>query len=477
MRNLRIAIDIDNTLLNYEDLFDQAAKLENLHINETAKNDIKKYIRNDQSNWPELWVRIQGQCYGNLISEAPYYKDALSTIGKLINDGHEIELVSHKSKNSLCGRFNLHKACLDRIENDFKTINFFEKRKEKIDYINSKNFDYIIDDLEIVLNGINDDVISIHFNTGFSNYLQAHNWNEIYELIYTLNEIDINSVLKVGKQTYKVSSNSNTFYLKKFNNSKRKENELGINHFLSDIENASFLTPETIFDRNQFILYKDMKSAPISFDNSFISKYNSAIREINDSNLIGQRATHGVLNSDDFINNILSRLDSYHFENKDQLIRIYTALKNRESKNRNLEVMVCQPDMLKNNFGLYNETLCLFDFESFGIDALIRPILNAIHHNGQSLNQQEALNLFESHRSMANNKEEFDKAFFEFFDHNALEWLIIMFNKAYNSDDPEFIQLVQQHMEKMIYNLNKSKSVLSWKSELYDGIFNSISRN
>jgi hypothetical protein len=473
VKKLRVAIDIDNTLINYEELFSKAAVLEGLETNLSTKKDIKEYIKSQKVNWPQQWIRIQGQCYGNLIKDAPYYENALTLIVNLINNGHHIELVSHKSEKSFCNRFNLHKACLQRIEKDFDKINFFETRKEKTNYVNNSSFDLMIDDLDEVLEDINSDIIKLHFNQTPSSYLQVLSWYEIENFINLILEKEIIEMKKVGKQTFQLTNDDQKIFIKKFHSKERFKNELSIIKIFETVKEPSFNYPQIIQEQESALIFRDTGSKKTDFDPPFINAYKKALTEINELN-IEQAATHAVHKTSDFLKNLNSRLSIYSHPNKDQLFSLFKHLKARTSPDEDLEIVICQPDMLKDNFGMKGQEVCLFDFESFGKDALIRPVLNAIHHSGHQITTDETLNLFNAHREMAKDKSLYKDQLLRFFDHNALEWLIIMSNRAYAENDEKFIQLVQQLTEKMIYNLENNKSVLSWQGELYDRIFESV---
>ena len=71
---LRIGIDFDNTIVNYDGLFSKVAKKLKLNLNSypLKKDSIKKEIFK-KKNGLKIWQKLQGKVYGEFISHAKIF--------------------------------------------------------------------------------------------------------------------------------------------------------------------------------------------------------------------------------------------------------------------------------------------------------------------------------------------------------------------------------------------------------------------
>lgn len=147
---LKIGIDLDNTIINYQNSFKKYLKEKKINFKLINKTKIK-YISN---NNPKIksWTEAQEEIYGNYIIFAKpfkYYKDfenfALKNKIKLF-------IISHKTKYSqFSKKYNLHLRSNIWLENniskkDYK-IYYVKSIKEKVKKISHLKLDYFIDDL------------------------------------------------------------------------------------------------------------------------------------------------------------------------------------------------------------------------------------------------------------------------------------------------------------------------------------------
>lgn len=106
-----IGIDFDNTLVNYDDLFYSEAVKRQLLPPETlpGKQEVRDALR--KLGRDEDFTLIQGHVYGPGILDAQPYPGARETVAALIEAGHEVYVVSHKTRFPYRGpQHDLHDA-------------------------------------------------------------------------------------------------------------------------------------------------------------------------------------------------------------------------------------------------------------------------------------------------------------------------------------------------------------------------------
>jgi hypothetical protein len=158
---MKIGIDFDNTIINYEDVFFKTA-VDYGYINQdafqgsnTKKNDVKTYLIN--LNREDDWTRIQGLVYGEAIELAKPYCNLNLFLDFLLKNNHQFFIVSHKTKYPFIGKkVDLHQSAKKWINIHLKKYfsdNFYfeETIEKKIDRINKLKPDFFIDDLEKIL--------------------------------------------------------------------------------------------------------------------------------------------------------------------------------------------------------------------------------------------------------------------------------------------------------------------------------------
>jgi hypothetical protein len=159
---MRIGIDFDNTIVSYDALFHQLALEKalipaNLAANKTAVRD---HLR--VTNREEQWTLMQGEVYGPRMELAIPYAHAIESITHLKKMGHEVFIVSHKTKHPFIGpAYDLHESARSWIGRllvynrapliDVSSIFYELTKEEKIKRICSLNCDVFIDDLPEIL--------------------------------------------------------------------------------------------------------------------------------------------------------------------------------------------------------------------------------------------------------------------------------------------------------------------------------------
>jgi len=153
---MRIGIDLDNTIIFYDDAFVKSAAERGLIRADFkgTKQQVRDHIRTLPDGETE-WQKLQGYVYGQGMKHASLFPGVFEFITRMAKD-HELFIISHKTE---FGHFdetktNLRDAALSLLEslgffNHFKreNISFHTTRSEKVDKIASLSLDWFIDDL------------------------------------------------------------------------------------------------------------------------------------------------------------------------------------------------------------------------------------------------------------------------------------------------------------------------------------------
>lgn len=161
----RIGIDLDNTLISYEEVFLAYARAQGLVKPDFSggKDQVRDAIRAGPDG--ELaWQKLQGAVYGKGVGEAVLFDGADVFLRQARDQGREIVIVSHKTVfgHHDPDKINLREAALDWMrKRDFfnpdgfgvspDKVWFTTTRAEKIAKIREQAVDFFIDDLPEVL--------------------------------------------------------------------------------------------------------------------------------------------------------------------------------------------------------------------------------------------------------------------------------------------------------------------------------------
>ena len=98
-----IGIDLDNTIVCYDGVFERLASELELpgHVPSAGKQAIRDYLR--QQNREDEWTLMQGKAYGSRMSEAQPFESALEFMACARDRGHELCIVSHRTKQPFLG--------------------------------------------------------------------------------------------------------------------------------------------------------------------------------------------------------------------------------------------------------------------------------------------------------------------------------------------------------------------------------------
>jgi hypothetical protein len=202
---MRIGLDFDNTMIQYDDVFRHAAKARGLVPADFTGS--KQQVRDTIRHLPDgelKWQALQGYVYGKGIRDATPFPGLSGFLQRARTHGDTVLVVSHKTEH---GHFdpdktNLRKAALQWMEGQGffedqgfsimpENVHFTSTRSEKLSRIADLKCDIFIDDLEEVLGDPDFPrfVRRILFSeqaemTGDSSYDVCRDWSAIGEIVF-----------------------------------------------------------------------------------------------------------------------------------------------------------------------------------------------------------------------------------------------------------------------------------------------------
>lgn len=108
---MRIGIDFDNTIVSYDQLFHTVAVEQAVIPLDTPINKIaiRDYLRRHDKE--TTWTEMQGYVYGACMDDASAYPGVLNFMRVAKAAGHELAIVSHKTRHPFLGpQYDLHAA-------------------------------------------------------------------------------------------------------------------------------------------------------------------------------------------------------------------------------------------------------------------------------------------------------------------------------------------------------------------------------
>ncbi|GBL20364.1 hypothetical protein EMGBS4_04240 [Acidimicrobiaceae bacterium] len=101
---LRIGLDFDNTIANYDQAFPEVARIlgyESKTLNALNKTQTKRDLKLELLGQPEgdiAWQKVQGLVYGKFIDLASMYPGVYEFVLRALTSGNQIFIVSHKTQ-------------------------------------------------------------------------------------------------------------------------------------------------------------------------------------------------------------------------------------------------------------------------------------------------------------------------------------------------------------------------------------------
>ena len=187
---MRIGIDLDNTIIFYDNAFLAAALERGLVPYDFVgtKQQVRDHIRRLPNGETE-WQKLQGYVYGQGIAGAKLFDGVQDFLR-----AHEVVIVSHKTEFGHYDetKTNLREAALAflRVQNIHTPVHFASTRGEKVNIIASLGLEWFIDDLVEVFEEPHfpRDVQKILFHTAdtpapLGDWQVCRHWNEITKVI------------------------------------------------------------------------------------------------------------------------------------------------------------------------------------------------------------------------------------------------------------------------------------------------------
>ena len=94
---LRIGLDFDNTIANYDQAFPEVARILGYKTQTLNKRDLKRELL-AQPDGDTAWQKVQGLVYGKHIDLATLYPGVYEFVLRALSGNHQVFIVSHKTK-------------------------------------------------------------------------------------------------------------------------------------------------------------------------------------------------------------------------------------------------------------------------------------------------------------------------------------------------------------------------------------------
>jgi hypothetical protein len=153
---MRVGVDLDNTIVCYDDVFHRVAVEWGLIPAETAasKGTVRDYLRGQGRE--DTWIELQGYVYGNRFREAQPFPGVTEFFNLCQEQTIAISIISHRTRYPFAGpRYDLHQAAYQWLEaygfgthGSTRLSIFLEPTKAmKLERIARENCSVFIDDL------------------------------------------------------------------------------------------------------------------------------------------------------------------------------------------------------------------------------------------------------------------------------------------------------------------------------------------
>jgi hypothetical protein len=449
---VRIGLDLDNTLVCYEDVFVREAKQMGL-VGDSwggSKQQVKKELQS-RPGGEQTWQALQGRVYGLCMGHATLFPGVASFLMRCTQRGDEVFIVSHKTE---FGHFDKTKTPLrsaainwmeaagffdpGRFNLPRENLFFLETRAEKVRKISALRLDIFVDDLEEVFLEPDFPLIKkILFNRepdGDCFDFSAEMWSEIENEILgpiTNDQVqflcaailheDIAEASQLKGQgnsrVYRVTTISGENYALKaypdlgVDPRPRLRNEVNACECLNSLD----LSPKVInYDEDLNLAFFEwieggaiapVESEAITQALDFIKKLK---RLFEDSDVEFAEASEACLSGEDLLSQIRHRLSVLEGVNNEELqdslqkvfMPLWQRAQNWQLENSSIGLMTGQLPKNKqtlspSDFGFHNALrredgrLLFLDFEYFGRDDPVKLIADFLWHPAMQLGWKE----------------------------------------------------------------------------------------
>jgi hypothetical protein len=199
---VRVGLDFDNTLAEYDQLFAALAVETGLFdAAPVSKQEIRDQLRT-RPNGELSWRRLQAIAYGQRLEDARLFDGAGDFLKACRAKKIEVVIVSHKTKYPACKEFrtDMRQAALDWMKRrgffdpagfglKSENVHFADSRFEKVGMISDLNCDHFVDDLEEVFiePGFPVSTTKVLFAPALKQtslpVIHCHHWKEIADVI------------------------------------------------------------------------------------------------------------------------------------------------------------------------------------------------------------------------------------------------------------------------------------------------------
>lgn len=195
-----IGVDFDNTIACYEGLFDRVAREWGLPIAPglVTREEIRDHL--NKHGYRDDFTRLQGHVYGPGLQLAQVWPGVKEFIATAISQGHEVFIVSHKTRHPLLGPpYDLRACALDflrvhQVLHDEPVVGhnvFFEDSvRDKVQRAMMLKVNVFVDDLpEVFVHFGNEKAVTkILFNPrgiapGTDDVISVPNWTSVSQLL------------------------------------------------------------------------------------------------------------------------------------------------------------------------------------------------------------------------------------------------------------------------------------------------------
>ncbi len=200
---MKIGIDIDNVISNFNDVLLKEFLSHDKELRNTGIIDEKNYITRGMFDWSkeelnDFYSKNIERIANNLsvIDKAPEY------IKKLRDNGYEIYIVSGRDNGEYSDPYKMTIDWLEKynIEYDNLILTNAYNLEEKANICLDNNISILIDDSERIClatdkSGIKTLLMDTPYNRNENSLTRVHNWQEIYEFIINYKKEKINVIL------------------------------------------------------------------------------------------------------------------------------------------------------------------------------------------------------------------------------------------------------------------------------------------
>lgn len=494
---LRIGLDFDNTIANYDQAFPEVARILGYKTQTLNKRDLKRELL-AQPDGDVAWQKVQGLVYGKFIDLASLYPGVFEFVLRALSGNHQVFIVSHKTE---LGHFDesrtpLRDAATNWLINQklvgdsdskiqLQNVFYAETRDEKINKIAELKLDVFIDDLDEVLTdkSFPKKTKRILFGYGTSTDQEIstmHSWREVGDELF--GEIDSSVILAGAKyvcpelnctsarrvegrgnsKIFRVESSDGSIALKVYpdlavDNRMRRNAEWQALNFLQQNKMRVPKPVQTDSELN-WSLIEWIDGSPADPQNQahldqaavFIKSLNQASRAITSGSVFGL-ATEACLNPSFIENQINNRLTALKLV-EDSALREFidndlspTLARTIESTRRlmvdNYDAILDQKywTLSPSDFGLHNAIampqgdLVFFDFEYFGWDDPVKLTADVCLHPGMSLDENAQQRWISEAKKLFADDSNFGLRLNALYPLYAIRWALIMLNE-YRTD-------------------------------------------